>query len=40
MKREIIFITGTDTGVGKTVLTTLPVKFLRGANIAPLADTN
>jgi len=29
MKREIIFITGTDTGVGKTVLTALLVKFLR-----------
>jgi dethiobiotin synthetase len=30
MKREIFFITGTDTGVGKTVLTVLLVKFLRG----------
>src|SRR5471032_30130 len=38
MKREIIFITGTDTGVGKTVLTTLLVKFLRrrGVNAAAL----
>src|SRR5471030_2695510 len=38
MKREIIFITGTDTGVGKTVLTVLLVKFLRerGVNAAAL----
>src|SRR5476649_2808897 len=33
MKREIIFITGTDTGVGKTVLTVLLVKFLRGRGV-------
>ncbi|HSY74069.1 MAG TPA: dethiobiotin synthase [Dongiaceae bacterium] len=38
MKREIIFITGTDTGVGKTVLTVLLAKFLRerGGNAAAL----
>jgi dethiobiotin synthetase len=38
MKREIFFITGTDTGVGKTVLTALLVKFLRerGVNAAAL----
>jgi dethiobiotin synthetase len=29
MKRKIFFVTGTDTGVGKTVLTVLLVKFLR-----------
>lgn len=32
MKRAI-FITGTDTGVGKTVLTTLLVEFLRGRDV-------
>lgn len=32
MKR-ILFITGTDTGVGKTVLTELLVKFLRGRGV-------
>jgi len=38
MKREIFFITGTDTGVGKTVVTVLLVKFLRehGVNVAAL----
>jgi dethiobiotin synthetase len=38
MKREMIFITGTDTGVGKTVLTVLLLKFLRarGVNAAAL----
>jgi dethiobiotin synthetase len=38
MKREIFFVTGTDTGVGKTVLTVLLVKFLResGVNAAAL----
>lgn len=38
MKREIFFITGTDTGAGKTVLTVLLVKFLRdcGVNAAAL----
>lgn len=38
MKREILFITGTDTGVGKTVLTALLLKFLRahGVNAAAL----
>src|SRR5450631_4319787 len=37
MKR-IIFITGTDTGVGKTVLTALLARFLRGrgVNVAAL----
>jgi dethiobiotin synthetase len=36
--REIFFITGTDTGVGKTVLTTLLVRHLRerGVNAAAL----
>jgi dethiobiotin synthetase len=38
MKRMTIFITGTDTGVGKTVLTALLVQFLRerGVNAAAL----
>jgi dethiobiotin synthetase len=38
MKREIFFVTGTDTGAGKTVLTALLVKFLRerGVNAAAL----
>jgi dethiobiotin synthetase len=38
MKRKIFFVTGTDTGVGKTVLTVLLVKFLRkhGVNVAAL----
>jgi len=31
--RQIFFITGTDTGVGKTVLTALLVKFLRGRGV-------
>jgi dethiobiotin synthetase len=30
MKKRTIFITGTDTGVGKTVLTALLARFLRG----------
>ena len=36
--RQIIFITGTDTGVGKTVLTALITRFLReqGVNAAAL----
>jgi dethiobiotin synthetase len=36
--KQIFFITGTDTGVGKTVLTVLLVKFLRarGVNAAAL----
>ena len=36
--KQIFFITGTDTGVGKTVLTTLLTRFLRerGANVAAL----
>jgi dethiobiotin synthetase len=38
MKQTTIFITGTDTGIGKTVLTTLLTKFLRerGVNAAGL----
>src|ERR1700733_3565300 len=31
--KRIFFITGTDTGVGKTVLTALLVKFLREQNV-------
>src|ERR1039457_2558809 len=36
--KQLLFITGTDTGVGKTVLTALFVKFLRerGVNAAAL----
>jgi dethiobiotin synthetase len=36
--KQTLFITGTDTGVGKTVLTTLLVRFLRecGVNVAAL----
>src|SRR5882672_845071 len=36
--KQTLFITGTDTGVGKTVLTVLLLKFLReqGANAAAL----
>src|SRR5450755_4375727 len=36
--KQTLFITGTDTGVGKTVLTALLVKFLRarGVNAAAL----
>jgi len=37
MKRKIIFITGTDTGVGKTVLTALLVQFLRGRGVSAAA---
>jgi len=38
MKRTTFFITGTDTGVGKTVLTALLVRYLRerGVNAAAL----
>jgi dethiobiotin synthetase len=38
MPQTTFFITGTDTGVGKTVLTTLLAKFLRerGVNVAAL----
>src|ERR1035441_9896113 len=38
MKRTTFFITGTDTGVGKTVLTTLLARHLRerGVNAAAL----
>jgi dethiobiotin synthetase len=38
MKRMTIFITGTDTGVGKTVLTALLARFLRerGVNVVAL----
>ena len=31
--KQTLFITGTDTGVGKTVLTALLVKFLRGRGV-------
>src|SRR5476649_1528457 len=31
--KQTLFITGTDTGVGKTVLTALLVKFLRGRSV-------
>ncbi len=34
---RIIFITGTDTGVGKTVLTALLTRFLRRAGVRALA---
>jgi dethiobiotin synthetase len=36
--KQTIFVTGTDTGVGKTVLTVLLMRFLRerGANVAAL----
>ena len=34
---EIVFITGTDTGVGKTVLTALLLQHLRSKNIKALA---
>jgi dethiobiotin synthetase len=33
MKRTVFFISGTDTGVGKTVLTALLVRFLRGHGV-------
>ena len=38
MKRSLFFITGTDTGVGKTVLTVLLARYLRerGVNAAAL----
>jgi len=38
MKQDIFFITGTDTGVGKTVLTALLVRYLRerGVKVAAL----
>jgi len=38
MKRTIFFVTGTDTGVGKTVLTALVTRYLhnRGINVAAL----
>jgi dethiobiotin synthetase len=38
MRQSIIFITGTDTGVGKTVLTVLLARYLRerGVNVAAL----
>ena len=38
MKRTTFFITGTDTGVGKTVLTALLARYLRerGVNVAAL----
>ena len=31
--KQTFFITGTDTGTGKTVLTALLVKFLRGRGV-------
>ena len=36
--KQMFFITGTDTGVGKTVLTALLTRFLRkrGVNVAAL----
>jgi len=37
MRRKIIFITGTDTGVGKTFLTVLLAKFLRGRGVSAAA---
>src|SRR5438270_319136 len=38
MKRQLFFITGTDTGIGKTVFTTLLARHLRdcGVNVAAL----
>ena len=35
--KQTLFITGTDTSVGKTVLTTLFVKFLRGRDVNAVA---
>ena len=35
--KKIIFITGTDTGVGKTVLTALLARFLRGRGVSVAA---
>jgi dethiobiotin synthetase len=35
--KQTLFITGTDTGVGKTVLTALLVEFLRGQNVNAVA---
>ena len=35
--KRIIFITGTDTGVGKTVLTALLVRFLRERGVKAVA---
>jgi dethiobiotin synthase len=35
--KQTFFITGTDTGVGKTVLTALLVKFLRGRGVSASA---
>jgi dethiobiotin synthetase len=35
--KQTLFITGTDTGVGKTVLTVLLVKFLRGRGVNAVA---
>jgi len=38
MKRTLIFVTGTDTGVGKTVFTTMLTRHLhdRGVNVGAL----
>ena len=35
--KQTIFITGTDTGVGKTVLTALLAQFLRGRGVSVAA---
>jgi dethiobiotin synthetase len=35
--KKILFVTGTDTGVGKTVLTAMLLAFLRGAGCRALA---
>ena len=37
MQPAIVFITGTDTGVGKTLLTALLVRFLRGHGVPAAA---
>ena len=37
MKQTMFFITGTDTGVGKTVLTALLVRYLRGRGVCAVA---
>jgi dethiobiotin synthase len=37
MQPAIVFITGTDTGVGKTLLTALLVRFLRGRSVRAVA---
>lgn len=37
MRRDTVFVTGTDTGVGKTVLTALLARYLRENGISVLA---